>query len=209
MGRHLMAKLTARLFKNLPPHETRMTFSTVLTLLRIVLTPFIVAAMVLHCWGGAFWLFVISASFDVLDGNIARWFHQETFLGACLDPIADKILLVSCFTALAFVQSPLFSIPLWFVLLVLFKELIILGGSSIIYFVRGHLIVHPTVLGKATTVAQTGFIIWLFACYFFGWLPVKTYYTALGLLLVLIILSLLQYVRLGISQWREPSTLEK
>ncbi len=197
-----MAKLTARLFKNLPPHETRMTLSTVLTLLRIVLTPFIVAAMVMNFWGAAFWLFVISSALDVLDGNVARWLKQETFLGACLDPIADKILLISCFTTLAFVQSPLFTIPHWFVVLVLLKELIVLGGSFSIFFIRGHLIVHPTILGKATTVAQTGFVVWLFACYFFGWVPLKTYDVALGLLFSLIILSLVQYMRLGFAQWR-------
>ena len=203
-----MAKLTARLFRNLPPHETRMTLSTVLTILRIVLTPFIVAAMIMHAWGVAFWLFVISSALDVLDGNLARWLKQETFLGACLDPIADKILLVSCFATLAFVQSPLFTIPLWFVLLVLLKELIVLGGSFSIYFIRGHLTVHPTILGKATTVAQVFFIIWLFACYFFGWVPVKTYYTALGLLFSLVVLSLLQYLRLGFSQWRNSQHKE-
>jgi cardiolipin synthase (CMP-forming) len=197
-----MAKLTARLLKSLPPHETRLTLSTVLTIMRIVMAPIIVAAMVMHAWGVAFWLFVISAAFDVLDGNLARWLKQETFLGACLDPIADKILIISCFATLAFVQSPLFSIPLWFVLLVLCKELIILSGSTLIYFVKGHLSVHPMVLGKATMVAQVFFIMWLFACYFFGWVPVRTYYTALGVLLLLIVLTLLQYVRIGLQQWR-------
>lgn len=197
-----MARLTARLFRNLPPEETRITISTVFTLARIVMTPFIVGAMIMHQWGIAFWLFVISAFFDVLDGNLARWLGQRTFLGACLDPIADKILLVSCFATLAFIQSPLFSIPLWFVLLVLLKELIIIIGAFTIYFVKGHLVVAPTLLGKATTVAQVWFIIWLFACYFFGWVPIKTYYTALGILLSLVVLSLLQYMRLGLEQWR-------
>lgn len=204
-----MAKITARLFKNLPPHETRMTVSTALTIMRIIFAPFIVLAMVTNYWGAAFWMFFSASALDVLDGNIARWLKQETFLGACLDPIADKILLISCFATLAFVQSPLFSIPLWFVLLVLLKELIVLGGSSLIFFIRGHLTVHPTILGKATTVAQTCFIIWLFACYFFGWVPVKMYFTALGLLLVLITLSLMQYLRLGLAQWRSSTTVEK
>lgn len=198
-----MAKLTARLFKNLPPHETRITFSTVLTLLRIILTPFIVVAMIMQHWDAAFWLFLTASLFDILDGNLARWLKQETFLGACLDPLADKILVVSCFATLAFVQSPLFSIPHWFVVLVLLKELVIIGGSALIYGVRGHLVVSPTFLGKATMVAQVCFITWLFSCYFFGWVPVKTYYVALGILLFLVGLTLLQYVRLGLSQWRE------
>jgi len=203
MSKFAVKKITARLFKNLPPEETRITFSTMLTLARIVLTPFIVVAMIVGHWGVAFWLFVISALFDTLDGNVARWFNQQTFLGACLDPIADKILLISCFATLAFIDGPLFSIPKWFVLLVLAKELLVIGGSFFIYFVKGHLEVKPTILGKSTTVAQVWFIIWLFACYFFGWLPVKTYYTALGILFVLVVLSLIQYIRLGCVQWKK------
>jgi len=202
MSKVAVKKITTRLFKNLPPEETRITFSTVLTILRIVFTPFIVGAMIAGRWDVAFWLFVIAALFDVLDGNIARWLNQKTFLGACLDPIADKILLVCTFATLAFVQSPLFSIPLWFVLLVLFKELIVIIGSFVIYFVKGHLKVCPTVLGKATTVVQVFFVIWLFACYFFGWVPVRTYHMALGILFVLVVLSLFQYVRIGFAQWQ-------
>jgi len=197
-----VAKLTARLFHNLPPEEKRITVSTLFTLTRIVLTPCIVIAMVMHQWGVAFWLFLIAAFTDVADGNIARLFNQKTFLGACLDPIADKFLLISCFATLAFVQSPLFSIPLWFVLLVLCKELVIVVGSFSIYIARGHLEVQPTILGKITTFVQVLFIIWLFACYFFHWLPIKTYATMLGVLFFLIVFSLVQYVRLGLAQWR-------
>ena len=195
-------KITTRLFSKLPPEEKRITLSTLFTLGRIALTPFIVCAMIAGQWGAAFWLFVVASSFDIIDGNLARLLNEQTFLGACLDPIADKILLVSCFATLAFVQSPLFSIPLWFVLLVLCKDLIIIFGSVSIFWFKGHLEVNPTFLGKATTVAQVWFIIWLFACYFFGWLPVKTYYTALGVLFSLIVLSLLQYVYLGLKQWK-------
>lgn len=196
-------RITARLLSNLPAKEKRITISTLFTLARIVLTPFIVGAMIMGQWGAAFFMFVIAAFTDVADGNIARFFDQKTFLGACLDPVADKILLVSCFATLAFVQSPLFSIPLWFVLLVLFRDLAILAGGFIIYYVRGHLEVHPTILGKTTTLVQVWFIIWLFACYFFGWVPIRTYYAALTVLLGLVILSSLQYLRLGLGQWRD------
>lgn len=196
------SKITTRLLSSLPPEETRITISTMFTIGRIILTPFIVYAMILGSWGVAFWLFVIASFFDIVDGNLARFLNQRTFLGACLDPIADKILLVSCFATLAFVQSPLFSIPLWFVLLVLFKELVIIFGAFTIFWIRGHLEVNPTVLGKLTTVVQVWFIIWLFACYFFGWVPIKTYYTSLGVLFSLVVLSLFQYVRLGFKQWQ-------
>jgi len=198
-----MRKFSFRFFKKLPEKEKRLTISNFLTISRIALTPFIVASMIRGSWGAAFWLFVIASALDVLDGNLARWLDQKTFLGSCLDPLADKILLISCFATLAFVQSPSFSIPLWFVLLMLFKEIIIFVGAAVLYMIKGHLEVAPTIIGKGSTVVQVWFIIWLFACYFFGWMPIKTYYAALTVVVVFVLLSFIQYLRLGIVQWRK------
>jgi len=198
-----MAKLNINFFKKLPAHEKKITFSTLLTLVRIVLTPFIVCAMCYFYWGTAFVLFCIAAATDIADGYLARWLDERTFLGACLDPLADKILLLSCFFTLAFVQSPLFSIPLWFVFLVLLKELILVLGAIILYYLKGHIIIHPTLLGKLTTLVQMGFIIWLFACYFFTWIPVKTYYSMLTIVMLLVFASLAQYIMIGIQQLKK------
>ncbi len=192
-----MRKFDFSFFKNLPQHEKRLTFATLFTLGRLVLTPFVVIAMITHQWGVAFVLFLSAALTDTIDGNLARLSGEKTFLGACLDPVADKVLLLSVFFALAFVQSPLFSIPLWLVLFVLLKDLIVIGGAFIMLLWGKPLEVNPTWLGKMTTVSQIGFILWLFACYFFHWLPIKTYYTMLGLVFSLTLLSLIQYVRIG------------
>jgi len=162
-----MAKFSLRFFNNLPAHEKKITVSTLLTIARIIVTPFIVIGMATGYWGVAFALFVCAAITDVLDGFLARLRNERTFLGAALDPVADKILLLSCFFTLAFIQTPLFAVPHWFVLLVLFKELIVIGGSVVVYCRRGELNIAPTKLGKATTVIQVCFIVWLFACYFF------------------------------------------
>jgi len=207
LGSYRMAKLNFRklnlnLLKKLPPEEKRITISTLVTLLRIVLSPFIVGAMIANMWGPAFFLFVIASFLDILDGNLARLLNEKTFLGACLDPIADKLLLIPCFFTLAFVQSPLFSIPIWFVLLVLLKDSIVIFGSFALYVYKGHLEVHPTIIGKLTTVMQSLFIIWLFACYFFQWMPIKTYYTMLAAVTVLVFVSLFQYLKMGMDQWR-------
>ncbi len=193
-----MIKLNIRFFKRLPSHEKRITISTLFTILRIVLTPFIVAAMIWQAWGIAFVLFVIASLSDIADGYLARTLKEKTFLGACLDPIADKFLILSCFFSLAFIQSPLFSIPLWFVLLVLIKELILVGGSFLIFIVKGHIEIRPRLLGKLTTFVQMVFIVWLFACYFFKWVPIKTYYTMLGILLAMVFASLIEYTRIGL-----------
>ncbi len=200
-----LKKINLRVFRDIPAHELRMTIPTMLTLLRIVLVPGIVAAMVMHYWGLAFLLFLAASVTDFLDGNLARMWGQKTFLGACLDPIADKLLLISFFFTLFFIETPLFSVPWWFVLLVVLKESIVIFGAFFILISGRQLDVRPTWLGKSTTVVQMAFIIWLFACYYFQWVPVKTYYTMLAGMLLMIGLSFVQYIRLGLKQAAQTS----
>lgn len=197
MKRINLRKLNFRAFMRLPENERRITIPTLFTLVRVGATPLIVLAMITGLWNYAFFFFLFAAATDVIDGTLARIWNEKTFLGACLDPIADKFLLLSCFFTLAFVETPLFRIPHWFVLCVLSKELVQVAGAIGIYSVRGHLDVRPTKLGKLTTFVQIIFIIWLFACYFFHWFPIKTYYSMLGIMLLLVGASLWQYVRIG------------
>jgi cardiolipin synthase len=191
-------KFDSSFFKTLYNCEKQITFPTLLTIVRIALAPVIAVAMIKQQWGRAFILFVIASLTDMFDGALARRWNAKTALGACLDPIADKILLVSCFAALAFTQSPVFVIPHWFVMLILCKELIILFGSLFLLVSGTGFNVQPTYLGKLTTVVQILFIIWLFFCYFFNWVPTRTYYTMLGLMVSLIILAFTQYVYIGV-----------
>jgi len=192
-----MKKLLAAV-RQLPNNQKRLTISTALTITRIGLTPFIVAMMVYQQWDGAFILFVIAGITDLLDGYIARICNEQTFLGACLDPIADKVLLLSCFFTLAFVRTPLFTIPFWFVCIVLIKELIIIIGALFCVLNKEWFLIEPTLLGKSTAAAQMLFIVWLFSCHFFNWMPIKTYWLMLSLLLFLVLASLLQYIFIGI-----------
>lgn len=179
--------------------EFVITVPTVITVTRIILAPCIVMAMFAQKWGVAFILFVIASLTDAFDGAIARWCHAQTVLGACLDPIADKVLLISCFLTLTFVQSPLFSIPAWFLYLVLAKEALLIGGIAFLYFFTRKVEIKPTMLSKSVTAAQMIFIMWLFACYFFNWVPLKTYYTMLSVLALLVIATLIQYAHYGYS----------
>lgn len=191
-------KFDQTFFDTLHTCEKRITIPTVLTLLRILLVPVIVIAMIHQQWGSAFFWFFVAALTDTLDGALARRWNDKTVLGACLDPIADKILLISCFATLAFVQSPLFAIPHWFVLLILIKESIILIGSLLLLVTRSGFMVQPTALGKATTVVQVSFIMWLFFCYFFNWVPTKTYYSMIAIMVSFILFSFAQYVYIGV-----------
>lgn len=193
-----MRKFSFTLFSKLPAHEFRVTPSTVLTLLRFLLTPCIVIALVTSSWGIAFAFFVLASLTDLFDGFIARFFNQKTFLGAVLDPLADKFLLVSCFATLALTSGLPFPVPYWFVLMVLIREMILVLGFVYIYYARSGIEVDPTRLGKITTASQMLFIIWLFACYFYGWLPTKTYYAALYIIMGLVLISFFQYAKIGI-----------
>jgi cardiolipin synthase len=196
-----MIKITWSHLKTMLAKERRITFSTMLTIARLGAVPFIVFAMIQGAWGWAFGLFLAAAVTDILDGYLARMLHQETFLGACLDALADKILILAVFATLTFVDTPLFRIPGWFLWIVLGKELFQIVGAFIVYTVRGRIYVSPTLLGKVAMMVQTFFIVWLFACYFFGWLPAKTYAVALAVVVSVVLASLVRYLRIGWYQF--------
>ncbi len=176
-----------------------LNISNVFTLIRILLSPVIVWQMSRRNWNFAFGLFVVGAVTDLLDGYLARLFNTQTNLGRMLDPIADKIFLVSSFFSLSFVSTPSFQIPAWFVYLLLFREFVLLFGCALLFVLKIKFEVQPILWGKLTTLFQFIFIVWIFSCYFFHWIPLKTYSIILILLAVYSIFSLLQYVRVGFN----------
>ena len=93
---------------------------------------------------------------DVIDGYIARTHKQKTKAGAILDPLADKLLIISAFICLYKAGDWLGAIhfPLWVVLAIISRDVILLLGSMIIYLVQGDLNISPTRWGKATTFFQ-------------------------------------------------------
>lgn len=198
-----LRKFTLKILTHLPTAEKRITVPTLFTLMRIALIPIIVTTMIVGWWGHALLFFVIACMTDVVDGLLARLLNEKTFLGACLDPVADKLLLISCFFTLACISTPLFSMPRWFVMFVVSKEIIQIAGAVFIYRVRGHLDVQPTLLSKTTTCIQMIFLMWLFASYFFCWAPIKTYYTMLGIMILFIGASFVQYVRIGLGMLKK------
>lgn len=173
--------------------------SNLLTFVRIAITPIIVVGIMNHRWTGVFFLLLLAGVTDVLDGYLARLLNQGTTFGACLDPIADKILLISSFAALCFVDSPSFFIPSWFVFFVLVRETIILGGAFLLFFLGIKVKVSPSVAGKLTTFFQLSFILWIFSCYFFGWNPQRTYTVLLISITLFSLISLVQYGLVGVK----------
>jgi cardiolipin synthase (CMP-forming) len=187
------------ILKRILQDKSWFTFSNLLTCSRIILTPAIVVGIYYQKWVISFWTLFIVGWTDLFDGYLARLLNEDTNLGKFLDPIADKVLLTASFYSLAFIGSPSFPIPGWFVLLIFGRELLILIGIFVMMKAGVKVEISPTLWGKLTTFFQIIFILWMFVCYFYAWVPAKTYYTLLYLLAAISIFSLWQYVKIGIN----------
>ena len=129
-----------------------MTIPNFITIGRLFLVPLTVWLIVSGEPVAAFWVFVIAGISDGVDGFIARQFNQRSDLGAYLDPLADKALLVSVYVTLG-TQDYL---PHWLVILVVFRDLLIVGGAILFWLVTGSLKMRPLFISKLNTVAQIG-----------------------------------------------------
>lgn len=170
-----------------------LTFSTVLTLARIALIPWIVVTLAAGAWLRALLLFGIAVLTDIFDGYFARLWKQETALGACLDPLADKLLMVACYATLVMYPVPELPIPTWFLAVVAIKEAILLLGALYFGLLRHTVQIKPSLWGKLAMVAQSGLVGWLIVCFMFGWEPLKTFHIFLGIAAVLVVVSLAHY----------------
>ena len=121
-----------------------------LTLMRICLAPFLVAAILEGHYQLSFILFIVAGLTDGLDGFLARWLKQRSMLGHYLDPVADKLLLSTLFLVLW--NRGL--IPSTVTVLVFGRDVGILLVSALLYAAVGRREFHPSIYGKASTVAQ-------------------------------------------------------
>lgn len=129
-----------------------------LTVARIIIVPFLVRAILAHQFEHAVILLFCAAISDALDGALARLWQQETKLGALLDPVADKLLVVACYAALMSIDSEYFTIPRWFIGLVVAREVLILAGAAYWGLMKRKMAIAPRLLGKLTTALQLLFI---------------------------------------------------
>jgi cardiolipin synthase len=126
------------------------TTPNLLTLLRICMAPFLVAAILEHRYGLSLGLFVCAGLTDALDGLLARVLKQRTMLGQYLDPVADKLLLSTLFVVLM-VQG---LIPMRVTVLVFGRDVGILLVAALLYAATGRREFSPSIFGKANTLAQ-------------------------------------------------------
>jgi cardiolipin synthase len=135
------------------------TLPNLLTASRLILAPIVAWRLLEHDVEGAFWLFVIAAFTDLLDGNLARLLNQRSVLGAWLDPIADKVMLLTTLTMLALTGL----LPMWLLYVVVVRDLVILAGAEAYRRLTGKLDVRPTLSGKVATFMEFVLVSWVLA----------------------------------------------
>ncbi len=127
-----------------------MTIPNMITVMRFLLVPGVVFALLSGEWGWAFAGFVIAGVSDGVDGYIARRFNQRSELGAYMDPIADKALLVSVFIVLGYLGQ----VPLWLVVLAVSRDVLIIGGVLLASVMGKPVEMKPFMVSKINTAVQ-------------------------------------------------------
>ena len=142
-----------------------MTTANKITIARIALIPVFVMMAIYYGRGVAHgapqnwqWIcavgsFLLAAASDGLDGWVARRFNQRSALGVILDPIADKGLLLAAIITLSF-SNWSYEFPLWFPVLVITRDAVILSGTIVLHLLQGKVVVKPSITGKIATALQ-------------------------------------------------------
>lgn len=162
-----------------------MNFANKISTFRILTVPFFIATLIYYKNPEreylrflSLFIFLLGVVSDAVDGYIARKAKLMSKAGLVLDPLGDKLLLMSSFICLGLIKEFPLRFPLWVIFIVISRDAIILLGALVIYIVKQNIDVHPTKWGKLTTTFQMlsvltvllqwnySFIIWWIAVFF-------------------------------------------
>src|SRR5208283_1490929 len=164
-----------------------------ITFVRIVIIPAFVTALVYNRIDYALFLFIVASISDMLDGLLARMTDQQTLLGAFLDPLADKFLLMT-----SFIMFSVYGwIPQWITVTVISRDLIIMLGWLILYLLYDITKVEPSLTGKAAIAAQLVLIAYKLLSLTFHGVPEPEVWMFI-VVAVLTTISGLQYIYRGL-----------
>lgn len=183
--------------------KVRLNLANRLTLGRIVAIPFFSAAVLYYSPDKDYLRFVALAIFlfagilDLLDGYVARHYGQITRAGSILDPLADKLLVMSAFICLHLIRKDLpIHFPVWFVVFVISRDVILMLGALVMQIVKGNLHPKPSTWGKVGTFVQIcSVVVLLLQWPYAPWV----WYAATAVSAV----AVLQYVRHGLQTLSE------
>jgi cardiolipin synthase len=171
-----------------------MSIPNVLTIIRILLTPVLIWLLLSAQLTQALVVFVVAGMTDGLDGLIARLLQQRTRLGAFLDPLADKILLMSSFVLL----GRLHLVPSWLVVIAVSRDALILLGLSTLFFHHVAIEIKPSVVSKITTLFQLMTVLTALSSAMVV-LPAWSYLGLFAITAVLTVVSGLHYIHCGLQ----------
>ncbi|MBI9084611.1 MAG: CDP-alcohol phosphatidyltransferase family protein [Desulfobacterales bacterium] len=170
----------------------------ILTLSRILVSPLLVIFLIRGMYGHALLIFALAGVSDGLDGLLARWLDQGTLIGAYLDPIADKILIMSAFISLAVLGIA----PPWVAVIIISRDILIVIGMVVLSFNHIRVEIRPSLVSKFNTCAQITLVIAILIDRVFsdslGMLPWLCWVTA-----GLTILSGLHYIYKGMNIFQD------
>jgi cardiolipin synthase len=164
-----------------------------ITIGRILLVPVMVWAIAAQQMQFAFLLFLVAGLSDAVDGFLAKRFGMTSQLGAYLDPLADKVLIVAIYVSLGITEA----IPRWLVILVVSRDILIVGGLALAFVLGNPMQIKPLTISKANTVAQIFYPGLVMAALAFGWDATVAERVVIALVAVLTLLSIAFYLR----QW--------
>ncbi len=161
-----------------------------ISFLRLVLVPPILLLVLDGNYPWALALFFIAGFSDGIDGYLAKRFDWHTRLGGLLDPVADKFLVGGLFITLAYIGL----VPVWLACVVIFRDVVILGGAAAYNFLVKPLEGEPTRISKLNTVFELLFLLFVLSRAGFGW-PDEISLTVLGsAILITVVISGVDYV---------------
>ena len=175
--------------------KRRVSIPNIITLGRILLVPIIVWAIVSSQMEVAFALFLIAGISDAVDGFLAKRFNMASELGALLDPLADKALLVSIYMALGIWGA----VPHWIVILVVSRDIMIVGAVIVSWLFDKPVEMKPSKVSKLNTAAQVAYAALVLASLAFGFGADLARTVAMWTVAALTLLSVGFYVR---EWWR-------
>lgn len=157
----------------------KMNFANKISTFRILSVPFFISSLIYYTPQReylrlvAFFIFIVAVISDAVDGYIARKSKEKSKAGLILDPLGDKLLLVSAFILIYLKFSAQITFPLWFILIVITRDVLIVSGTIVIFMVKQDINILPSRWGKLTTIFQMVSIIlvllqWKYA-YIFWW----------------------------------------